>query len=158
MRLRILITGLLLLCVLSLAGLLPAVAQQKHRNPNQPYTDSDGAKFSRYTTPVEIPDVPMFTGKVKMESGAAKETEAGTAYIQAFSTPEPKEYVMPWYESVLTSNNWKIVRKSAGYLSARKDDGSYCSVSSQKSLPSQEKEYRSSFEISYFKFNPKFRK
>lgn len=158
MRLQIHITGLVLLFAISLATVSPALAQQKHRNPNQPYTDSDGSKFSRYTVPVEIPDVPMFTGKVKMESGAAKETDEGTAYIQAFSTPEPKEYVMPWYESVLNSNHWKIVRKSAGFISARKDDGSYCSVSTQKSVPYQEKEYRCSFEISYFKFNPKFKK
>lgn len=150
MRLTNHILGLAIIATLSV---LPGFAQAKP-HPSMQTQEKDGAKFSQFNVPVEIPDVPIFTGKQKLVSGFAKETEEGTAYIQSFSTPEPPEYVVPWYDSVLTSNHWKIVRKSPGFLSARKGDGSYCSVSAQRSLPENAKESRCSFEVSYFKFNP----
>lgn len=144
------ILGIALLCALIAS---PAFAQWGQR-PKRQQQDSNGTKFTEFNIPVEIPDVPTFSGKHKLVSGSAKETEEGTAYIQEFSTQERPEYVLPWYETALNNNQWKIVRKSSKFLSARKPDGSYCSVSTKKALPENAKESTCSFEISYFKLNP----
>lgn len=116
-------------------------------------SDDAGVKTSAFTIPVDMPDVPAFSGKCTLVFGNARETEQGIAYIQSFTTPEPAESVIAWYESALSGRNWKISRKSGSYISARQSDGGYCSISVQKPVKQSQKEFRCIFDISYFKFH-----
>ena len=109
---------------------------------NKPNSDPE----MRLREPVDLPDLPRFSGHSKFMLGHLRTTQQGQACLMTFQVKESPQQVMDWYTSVLSMQQWKTVSQAAGSISASKDNNR-CTIRIDGSA---NKEYPAVLGIMYF--------
>lgn len=96
--------------------------------------------------PIDLPDLPKFTGKYHFESGKIRQTAVGQGSLMEFTVQDETEKVFDWYKTVLQMNQWKITNNSPEILTATKDK-SHCTIGVYRS---HDKRWATRLIINYF--------
>jgi hypothetical protein len=97
--------------------------------------------------PMDLQDLPKFTGHADFLRGKVRTTEAGTACHMAWNCKESREQVMDWYNSVLSMNQWKVFSKNSEIVMARKGPNQ-CTIGVFPNF--KDKKYPCNLSINYF--------
>lgn len=74
------------------------------------------------SAPVEIPDVPQFSGKQsQFQTGAVEETPTSLRFREYWLIREDQSEVVDWYKSALMNYQWKIKSVTFDRVSAKKE-------------------------------------
>jgi hypothetical protein len=91
----------------------------------------DDKEFKReiLTRPPDLADLPPYGGNAKFSTGTVSpNAKGGTAFYIIYTSEDPKETVVNWYQQALSNSKWQIGSMRAGVgLDATKGPN-YCSV------------------------------
>jgi hypothetical protein len=107
--------------------------------PKQPFV-KDESEFKRevLNRAPDLPDCPNYGGNAKFVYGTVTPgARGGSAFYQVYTSMDPKDQVLSWYQQTLTQYKWKInnFRPTVG-LDAEKDHN-YVSINT--TTPSRDK-------------------
>jgi hypothetical protein len=122
-----LLTGLAAGQQMSSAQNTPSSYRQK------PYqiAPEENHKLDQLRDKVDLPDLPMYTGKAKFVSGTVEQgAKGGPRYSMVFEAEEPQSQVIDWYDNVFRMYKWNGIQKSTSSVSASHKEGHYASISS----------------------------
>jgi hypothetical protein len=105
----------------------------------------------RLREPMELADLPKFSGHAVFLGGHLRTTGNGDAVLMSFKVKESPDQVRDWYSNVLHMGQWKVMTDKEDIISARKNDNT-CTVSVSSA---KNREYPTALSISYFTGNGK---
>lgn len=93
------------------------------------HEDADVYKAIPLSQPVELPQVPNFSGDKKFVKGLTWPKQyGGPSYIMHFTSNDDARTVRDWYADALQSHNWKIFKSTNLGVFAKHPEGHYCYV------------------------------
>jgi hypothetical protein len=96
--------------------------------------------------PIDLPDLPRFTGHAHFDNGKVRQTVSGQGSLQEFTVQESTNTVFDWYKSVLQMNQWKITNNAPDILTATKNKN-HCTIGVYRSY---DKRWATRLIINYF--------
>jgi len=82
---------------------------------------------ARMSKPVELPDIPEFSGKHQFLGGDFSVMKTGNSYNMSFSANETKQQILQWYGDALRNNKWQNIFQSDHNVGGKKN-GNSCNI------------------------------
>ena len=104
--------------------------------------------------PVDLPNLPTYTGHSQFTNGIVQEHELGTTWTQYFAVKEETKDVVDWYSQVLGMQQWQIqaqnsTQDGSRQMMAKSKDGNTCTLNIRRNIPAT-KGNRTTLVIGYF--------
>lgn len=81
------------------------------------------------TNPINLADLPQFTGQAKYVDGSATDNRgAGTGFRQRWFMKEGRAEIVNWYRSALSGSGWTLRGSAPGAISAKNKSGNHVSI------------------------------
>jgi hypothetical protein len=150
-RNRVFLYPLLLLTMVNGSSLLaaPNLRQQANRN----HTNfAVMPEIHALKEPVQIPDVPTFTGHTKFVGGnTMRVPNSITSYQMRFYADKDPKAVVSFYKTAFTNKGWKIANANSNSVTAEDRYGHQCVITARDSNVSDD--IKSMFTIAYQQMN-----
>jgi len=92
-------------------------------------TPKHNENIQQLKQPLELPNLPTYSGKARFMRGYTQTTEAGyTTYQMNFLAKEDMGQVKNWYQNTFNIYQWKMQHAGQQNLVAKHDDGHICTI------------------------------
>jgi hypothetical protein len=78
--------------------------------------------------PMELQDLPRFTGHEKFQGGHTRTTDDGQGCSMEFAVQEPPDRVFDWYKTVLQMNQWKVANTNSSEILVATKNKNRCTI------------------------------
>jgi hypothetical protein len=114
----------------------------------KPHAQVTDGTITKIKEPIQIANVPTFTGHTTFVWGTIRQTTLGEGWMEFFKCKERQKDVYDWYKQVLPMQQWKIIASNDQQMMAKYKDGSTVTVNTQQLHG--DKAGNSILELSYF--------
>ena len=83
--------------------------------------------------PVELPNLPMYTGKCHFLGGQSElHAKGGPRYRMCFQSEDSQSDILSWYANTFVLYRWKIEQRTSSTIASYYKNGDYCVVQTSK--------------------------
>lgn len=98
-----------------------------------PSTAQNHTEITLLRKPVELPNLPMYTGKCHFLGGQSElRAKGGPRYRMCFQSEDSQSDILSWYANTFVLYRWKIEQRTSSTIASYYRNGDYCVVQTSK--------------------------